>query len=163
MRRPFYGPSGRGHTGPAQSHLTRAVIQVLLSVFHVSLPSTQVKVTYDNVYSNPTTSLSNVACSNGVNGLLTKGYTTFGSIPSFPRIGGIPNLTWNSTLCGTCWNLRYTTPSGTHESIYITAVDAADTFNLSLEAFDELTDDTGEAAGKVTATAHQVDPTVCGM
>ncbi|KAG2037825.1 Cerato-platanin [Suillus americanus] len=135
----------------------------LLSVFALPAFAAQVGVTYDNFYNNPATSLSNVACSNGANGLLTKGYTTFGSLPSFPNIGGIPNLTWNSVLCGTCWNLKYTTPTGTHESIYITAVDAAYTFNLSLEAFNELTDDTGVAAGKVTATATQVAASFCGM
>ncbi|KAG1872424.1 Cerato-platanin [Suillus subalutaceus] len=133
--------------------LSSAVI--LLSVFALPTFATQVEVTYDTFYDNPTTSLSEVACSNG--------YTTFNSLPSFPRIGGIPNCTWNSPLCGTCWNLQYTTPTGTHESIYITAVDAAYTFNLSLEAFNELTDNTGVAAGKVTATATQVDTNFCDM
>jgi hypothetical protein len=135
----------------------------LLSVFALPAFATQVSVTYDNFYDNSATSLSQVACSNGANGLLTKGYTTFGSLPSFPNIGGIPNLTWNSALCGTCWNLQYTTPTGTHESIYITAVDAAYTFNLSLEAFNKLTDNTGVAAGKVSATATQVATSFCGM
>ncbi|KAF8577426.1 hypothetical protein K439DRAFT_1639753 [Ramaria rubella] len=34
-------------------------------------------------------SLSIVACSNGVNGLLTKGFTTFDSLPTFTNIGVI--------------------------------------------------------------------------
>ncbi|KAG1885076.1 Cerato-platanin [Suillus subluteus] len=138
--------------------LTRVLCD--LAVFH---PDTQVKVTYDDFYDNAATSLSDVACSNGANGLLTKGYTTLGSLPSFPRIGGIPDLTWNSALCGTCWNLQYFTSAGTHESINITAVDAADTFNLSLEAFDEFTDDTGVAAGGVYANSTLIDASFCGI
>ncbi|KAG2037829.1 Cerato-platanin-domain-containing protein [Suillus americanus] len=135
----------------------------LLSVFALPAFSAQVEVTYDNFYNTPATSLSEVACSDGANGLLTKGYTTFGSLPSFPNIGGIPGLTWNSALCGTCWNLQYFTSTGTHESINITAVDAADTFNLSLEAFDEFTDDTGVAAGKVYANSTQIAASFCGI
>ncbi|KAG2071357.1 Cerato-platanin [Suillus decipiens] len=138
-------------------------VVVLLSVFALPAFALRVDVTYDNFYDNAATSLSNVACSNGANGLLTKGFTTFGSLPSFPRIGGIPNATWNSPLCGTCWKLEYTTPTGTYESIYITAVDDAFTFNLSEESFNELTDYTGYAAGKVTATATQVAESCCGL
>ncbi|KAG2071355.1 Cerato-platanin [Suillus decipiens] len=136
---------------------------VLLSVFALPAFATQVEVTYDNFYDNAATSLSNVACSNGANGLLTKGYTTFGSLPSFPNIGGIPNATWNSPLCGTCWYLQYTTPTGTQESIYITAVDDAYTFNLSQEAFDELTDNTDVNGVTISATATQVAESFCGM
>jgi len=123
----------------------------------------QYNVTYDTTYDHAKTSLSQVACSNGPNGLLTKGFTTFDSLPSFPNIGGIPGLVWNSPLCGTCWQLEYTTPSGQYESIYVTAVDASYTFNLSEEAFNELTDYTGVASGKVTATATQVAASFCGL
>ncbi|OAX40953.1 Cerato-platanin [Rhizopogon vinicolor AM-OR11-026] len=135
----------------------------LVSAFALPTFATQYNVTYDTFYDNPTTSLSQVACSNGVNGLLTKGYTTFNSLPSFPDIGGIPDLVWNSTLCGTCWQLEYTTPSGQYKSIYFTAVDAAYTINLSQEAFNVLTDNTGVASGKVTAVGTQVAPSFCDM
>jgi len=135
----------------------------LVSAFVLPAFATQYNVTYDNFYDNAQTSLSQVACSNGANGLLTKGYSTLGSLPSFPNIGGIPNLTWNSPLCGTCWELQYTTPAGQYESVYVTAVDAAYTFNLSEEAFNELTSNTGIAAGKVVAAATQVAESYCGM
>jgi len=135
----------------------------LVSAFVLPTFAAQYNVTYDTFYDNSATSLSNVACSNGVNGLLTKGYTTFGSLPSFPNIGGFPGATWNSTLCGTCWQLEYTTPSGQYESIYATVVDAAYTINLSEEAFNTLTDNTGVASGKVAATATQVALSYCGM
>lgn len=120
-------------------------------------------VTYDTAYTNPNSSLSNVACSNGANGLLTKGYTTFGSIPSFPNIGGVPGGVWNSTLCGSCWSLKYATPSGSQTTVYITAVDNSYTFNISPEAFGELTDGTGFEAGKVKVRALRVPSRKCGM
>ncbi|KAG2353745.1 Cerato-platanin-domain-containing protein [Suillus spraguei] len=112
--------------------LSSAVVLLFVSAlpaFVSALPSaTQVEVTYDYL---------------------------LGSLPSFPNIGGIPYITWNSPLC-------VTTPTGTQESIYITAIDGADTFNLSEEAFVELTD-TSVAAGKVSATATQVAASFCGM
>ena len=135
----------------------------LLSAFVLPAFATQYNVTYDTFYDNSATSLSSVACSNGAYGLLTKGYTTFGSLPSFPNIGGIPNLVWDSPLCGTCWKLEYTNPNGQYESIYVTAVDAAYTFNLSQEAFNTLTANTGVASGKVAATVTQVATSFCGM
>ncbi|KAG2361720.1 Cerato-platanin [Suillus spraguei] len=135
----------------------------LLSVFALPAFAIPSNVTYDSFYSSANTSLSSVACSNGVNGLLTKGYTTFGSLPTFPRIGGIPNATWNSTLCGTCWNLKYTAANGSYQSINITAVDAADTFNLSEEASEELTNSTVVAAGKVAVNATQIAVSYCGL
>jgi len=64
--------------------------------------------TYDNTYDNGKNSLSIVACSNGQYGLLTKGFTTFNSLPSFPFIGGAQAVTgWNSPNCGSCWALTY--------------------------------------------------------
>jgi len=135
---------------------------VLFSVFALPAFATQVEVTYDTFYDTASTSLADVACSNGANGLLTKGFTTLGSLPSFPNVGGVPNVTWNSPLCGSCWELQYTT-TGVSESIYITAIDAGFTFDLSLQAFDELTANTGVPAGKVPATATQVAESYCGL
>ncbi|CAL1716484.1 unnamed protein product [Somion occarium] len=67
-----------------------------------------VSVSYDQVYDQSSNSLATVACSDGSNGLLTKGFTTFGSLPSFPNIGGAPAVGgWNSPACGTCWRLAF--------------------------------------------------------
>lgn len=41
--------------------------------------------------------MDSVACSDGANGLETKGYSTLGSLPNFPYVGGAPAVTgWNS-------------------------------------------------------------------
>ncbi|KAG1822839.1 Epl1 protein [Suillus subaureus] len=99
------------------------------------------------MYTNPNSSLAAVSCSGGSNGLLTKGYTTFGSIPSFPNIGAS------------------NTPAsyGVQTTIFITAVDAAYTFNVSPQAFNELNNGTGFESGKIAAEAIQVAASNCGM
>ncbi|KAL4063295.1 Cerato-platanin [Scleroderma yunnanense] len=129
----------------------------------VALAQSTVKVTYDYNYMNATFPLNSTACSNGVNGLVTRGYPTLGSLPSFPNVGGIPGLTWNSTLCGTCWTLSYTFTNGTTTEVTITAVDAASTFNLSPQAFGHLGGSVGYEAGSVEAIATQVAVSECGL
>ncbi|KAL6308679.1 Cerato-platanin [Sparassis latifolia] len=121
---------------------------------------TAVSVTYDTTYDLGTNSLNIVACSNGVNGLESKGYTTFGSLPNFPNIGGSFAVTgWNSTGCGTCWNVTYD-----DTTVTVVAIDTAeDGFNLSEEAMNTLTDNQAVALGSVTATAVQVDASLCGL
>ena len=65
-------------------------------------------VKYDPVYNNPSQSLSTVACSDGENGLLNKGFTTFKSLPSYPNIGASQYVGgWDDKDCGSCWNITY--------------------------------------------------------
>lgn len=119
-----------------------------------------VTVSYDTAYDQAGTSLATVACSDGSNGLLTKNYTTFGSLPKFPYIGGVPAVTgWNSAACGTCWQLTY---NGT--SINVLAVDAAVTnYNIALAAMNALTNGQAQALGRVTITAASVASSNCGL
>ncbi|KIY50660.1 Cerato-platanin [Fistulina hepatica ATCC 64428] len=121
-----------------------------------------VPVTYDETYDNWSQSLDTVACSNGQNGLLTKGYTTFGSLPDFPYIGGAQAVTgWNSPNCGTCWKLYYPV---TGVSINVLAIDFAGSgFNIALEAMNVLTDGDAVDVGRVEVEAFQVDASVCGL
>jgi hypothetical protein len=73
-------------------------------------------VSFENTYDNKNNSLATVSCSDGANGLLTKGFTTFGSLPTFPNIGGAQAVEgYNSSNCGTCWALTFgdTTVNGT--------------------------------------------------
>ncbi|CAL1716482.1 unnamed protein product [Somion occarium] len=119
-----------------------------------------VSVSYDQVYDQSSNSLATVACSDGSNGLLTKGFTTFGSLPSFPNIGGAPAVGgWNSPACGTCWRLAF---NGT--SINVLAIDTgAAGFNIALTAFNKLTNGQGIAIGRINANATQVNASVCGL
>ncbi|KAI9437791.1 Cerato-platanin, partial [Lactarius psammicola] len=119
-----------------------------------------VNVRYDTVYDNSKGSLSTVTCSDGANGLLTKGFTTFGSLPSFPNIGAAQVVGgWNSPACGTCWKISY---GG--NSINVTVIDTVkDGFNLSLEAMDTLTNGHAKELGVVSAQATQVANSSCGL
>lgn len=123
-------------------------------------PPTTEFVTYDRMYDSATLPLGNVACSDGANGLLTKGFTTLSSLPSFPYIGGTHAVAgWNSPNCGTCWAVTY---QGT--TINVLAVDTAGVgFNLALEAMDALTGGNGVALGKVSAEIVQIDASYCGL
>ena len=120
--------------------------------------TTSVTVSYDTIYDAAGTSLTQVACSDGTNGLLTKGYMTFDSLPHFPNIGGAAAVAgWNAAACGSCSQLAY---DGT--SIFLLAVDHTDDgFNVSEEAMDALTGGQAATLGRIEATPTQVDASLC--
>jgi len=74
-----------------------SIIALLTAPFAVSAT----RISWDSVYDNATQSLAVVACSDGPNGMLTKGYRLFGDLPTFPNIGGSSAVAgWNSPNCG---------------------------------------------------------------
>ncbi|THH19465.1 hypothetical protein EW146_g1693 [Bondarzewia mesenterica] len=117
-------------------------------------------IRYDDNYGNSGNSLTSVACSDGTNGLITRGFSTFGSLPSFPYIGASSAVAgWNSPNCGTCWAITYN-----GKTINVLAIDhAADGFNLSLDAMNDLTNGQAVALGTVQATVSQVAASQCGL
>ena len=145
-------------------HLTAISLSLLADLFPPTTlgatTATTVSVSFDQTYDNAGTSLATVSCSDGSHGLLTKGYTTFGSLPSFPNIGGASVVTgWNSDQCGTCWSLTYN-----GKSINVLAVDSATNgWNIGLEAMNALTDWQAEQLGRVDAVASLVDSAQCGL
>lgn len=122
-------------------------------------------VKYDTQYDNPDISLDAVACSDGKNGLMTKGYQTFGQIPNFPHIGAAAAVEgYDSASCGSCWALTYTKSDKTTETIYVTAIDhAASGFNIAGMALQELGGPQAENAGQIKVTSEQVAVTKCGF
>ncbi|EJD43449.1 Cerato-platanin, partial [Auricularia subglabra TFB-10046 SS5] len=124
----------------------------------VSTSATKGAVKYDTTYDNSELSTSTIACSDGKNGLATKGYKTIGKIPSFPYVGAAPAIEgWNSKNCGTCWRVTY---GG--RSIYFTAIDHSKTITLSKAALNKLTNGQAVKLGTVQATYQQVSPKNCG-
>ena len=117
-------------------------------------------LSYDPTYDNGAESFSNVACSDGVNGLETKGYTTFNSLPTFPNVGGVYTVTgYNSTACGTCYQVTYGS-----STVAILAIDRSNVgFTVSETAMNTLTGNQAVALGRVDVTATQVDASVCGL
>ncbi|KAL5513484.1 hypothetical protein ACEPAH_3883 [Sanghuangporus vaninii] len=118
------------------------------------------QVTFDPVYDNANQSLETVECSTGTNGLITRNFTTFDSLPTFPFIGGAQAVEgFNSAQCGSCWNITF---NGT--SVVVTAIDhAASGFNIALSAMNNLTNGQAEQVGVVQATATQLNASACGL
>ena len=140
-------------------------LSIFASLALLSSVSYAVNVSFDTVYDNASESLDNVACSTGTNGLVTRGFTTFGTLPTFPRIGGAPAVTgFNSAACGSCWNLTFTNGQGKSTSITITAIDVATPdFNIGLTAMNELTGNQAVQIGRAPITAAQIAASNCGL
>jgi hypothetical protein len=119
---------------------------------------------YDTAYDDAKRSLSSVSCSDGPNGLLTRNFTTLGSLPKYPFVGGAPAVTgWNSPGCGTCWTITYTNANGTGKSINLLAIDGSSNYNMPTAAMNELTDGQAIFLGRVPVTDVNVPPSVCGL
>ncbi|EJD54183.1 heat-stable 19 kDa antigen [Auricularia subglabra TFB-10046 SS5] len=135
-----------------------AVLTTFLAALHYAVALSG-KVTFSYDY-NPGLTTYSIACSDGVNGIRTKyGYKTLADIPTYPNVGGIPRISYNSTSCGTCWKLTYE-----GRSVTFLAIDrAAATFNLGKTAFQTLSNKSAEALPTFTATYVQVPITDCKL
>jgi hypothetical protein len=135
-------------------------IIVLLTSVHA-----QLSVSFDQKFDDASQSLTSVACSDGPNGLITRGFTTFGSLPHFPFIGGGPAVTgFGSPGCGTCWELTFVNAEKVPTSINILVIDVATpNFNIALEAMNDLTDNEAQFFGRVDVTAVEVAASACGL
>ncbi|TRM67687.1 Cerato-platanin [Schizophyllum amplum] len=121
-------------------------------------------VRYDPVYDNASQSLTTVSCSDGEYGLITRGYSTFGSLPEFPHIGAVEGASHGTATCGTCYKVSWTDEFGTTRSIHVLAVDYATSgFNIAETALDELTGGRAAEKGTIDATTKQVNVKHCGL
>ena len=74
-----------------------SIVAILAAPFAASAT----RISWDSVYDQGTQSFATVACSDGPNGMLTKGYKVFKDLPTFPNIGGSSAVaSWNSPNCG---------------------------------------------------------------
>ncbi|KIJ16027.1 hypothetical protein PAXINDRAFT_113779 [Paxillus involutus ATCC 200175] len=141
-------------------HFPTLFILALASALHVLAQTTQTTLSYDTNYDNANLSLSQVACSDGPNGLETKNYTTLGSLPGFPFVGGAFTVAgWNSPQCGTCYAVTYGAVT-----INVLAVDVSKTgFTISQAGMNALTNNQAAALGRVNVTYVLVAPQACGL
>ncbi|KAK4148282.1 Cerato-platanin [Dichotomopilus funicola] len=133
----------------------------ILSVFSLAAAASATTVGYDQGYDNAARPLTEVACSDGVNGLIWKyNWQVQGDVKRFPYIGGAQAVEkWNSANCGTCWSASYN-----GKTIYILAVDHADQgLNIGLTAFNDLTSGHGVEIGRIDANVQQVALSFCGL
>ena len=137
---------------------TTSVLISFIALVAPALATRVAKVTYDTIYDMPATPLTAVACSNGKNGLLTKGFTTFGSLPT-TNIGGMAGIVFNSTECGSCWELSYE-----GKSVNVLAIDfAGDGFNVAESTLNILTDGNAVDLGHIEAEVKPADASACGL
>ncbi|KAG5928375.1 hypothetical protein E4U42_000768 [Claviceps africana] len=118
-----------------------------------------IHISWDPGYDRSDRSLTEVACSDGQNGLLRR-FPAQGNVPGFPNIGGAQDIAgWNSPNCGTCWLLQY---GG--NSVKIVALDHAGSgFNIGQRAMDALTGGRAVEVGHVDAAVTQLLPRDCGL
>lgn len=130
-----------------------------LAVLASSQTTTQT-LSYDTTYDDSSEPLANLACSDGVYGLETKGYTTLGDLPTFPNVGGVYTVTgWDSPACGTCYNVTYGS-----KSVLILAVDVSqEGFNIAEAAMNTLTGNLATELGRINVQSTQVDASYCGI
>lgn len=144
-----------------------ATVSVLALTTPVFLARAQTyTVRYDTFYDNNLASLNTVACSTGQYGLITYGYNTFGNLPSYPYIGGAPQVQgWNSPNCGTCWKLTYTDPHGGSSSVTFTAINTGDQggYIMSFAGYDDLTNGNALTLDGVSVTADPLPESACGI
>ena len=136
---------------------------ISISVAFPTSPTTVQPVRANSYYNNATQSLNNVACSDGTNGLVTRGFSTFDKLPTFPNIGaGYTVHNWNSSECGSCWKLTY---AGTGVTIYAIAIDTVYSgFDLSEAAVGTLTlGNAGTSFSEIDVDSLEVDPSYCGL
>ncbi len=88
------------------------------------------------------------------------GYSTFGQLPSFPRIGGSSTVPgWNAATCSQCFALTYK-----GKTINVLAIDTAPSgFNIAEAAMNTLTNGQAVQLGRVTATIAKVGVSKCGL
>ena len=121
----------------------------------------QTTLSYDERYDNAAFPMASTSCSDGENGLIRKGYTTMGSVPNFPNVGGAFAVEgWNSKNCGACFKVTY---ANSGKSIFVTAVDRANGFNIAKRAMDDLTDGMASQLGRIQVTWEKATPAQCKM
>ena len=127
-----------------------ALFSVAIACPPVTPPPTVEPVRPNGIYGNGGDSLNIVACSNGPNGMITKGFTTFNSLPTFPNIGGGFTVGgWGSAECGSCWKL--TNPAN-GVTIFVTAIDTISSgFDLAPAAVSTL------IGGPIPPSFNEVD------
>ena len=90
------------------------------------------------------------------------GYTTFSSLPHFPYIGGVSQMSNSGDQCGTCWQL--TNPqTGTSITVLAIEFEGEDTFSVGSQALNELTDGLASQYGRALVNYQEVDASECGF
>ncbi|RXW25321.1 hypothetical protein EST38_g496 [Candolleomyces aberdarensis] len=129
----------------------------------VAQPPLQTTINFDDRYCVGSTSLQTTACSTGENGLITRGFPTFGSLPTFPAIAGSQFVEgFNSTSCGACWEVF---DPNTGRSVFLTLVNTAPTgFTLCTDTLLALTGfNRTNVPNSIPVEARAIPAADCGL
>ncbi|KAK2858452.1 hypothetical protein FQN49_004721 [Arthroderma sp. PD_2] len=138
-----------------------ATLGLMVSLSSAAAIQGTVSLSYDPKFDDSNLSLTQVACSDGTNGLITKGFTTFGSLPNFPNIGGSFAVEgYNSANCGKCFKVTWPV---LNKSIFVTSIDKADGFNIAKAGMDALTNNQAGHLGRIDVTFEEAQPSDCGF
>ncbi|OJD22481.1 hypothetical protein ACJ73_06167 [Blastomyces percursus] len=142
------------------SILSTAVL--LLSLSKLALFQQVMPVTYDENYDNGHMDLLTTACSDGSNGLVTKGFNVTGDLPTFPGVGAAFSVEgWNSSNCGKCYKLTF---KHTGMAMPVIAIDqAGNGFNIAKAAMDQLTGGRATDLGNVSMAVIEAATGDCWM
>lgn len=137
-----------------------SVFSSLSSPAAAQLQPQTVTVAYNDPYDAKTFDLATTSCSDGDNGLVTRGYKTAGDLPTFPNIGAVFTVQWNSPNCGGCYSLSY---KGGPEVVF-TAIDVAqEGASVSKALMNTLTNGRAEEIGRADMEIKSVDASLCGI
>ena len=139
-----------------------SVAAIVLAFAFSAFAQTLESVSYNLIYDNPAVPLTYLACSDGPYGLMSKGYTNLGSLPTYPYVGGVYSVTgWDSPACGSCYKIRY---GPTDTTITVLAVDVAPNgFIINQYAMNVLTGGLAIELGSVEVDMIVVEPVDCGI
>ncbi|OJD19517.1 hypothetical protein AJ78_00488 [Emergomyces pasteurianus Ep9510] len=139
-----------------------ATIAIFLSLSHLTVSQEVKTVAYDEAYDNSNLDLLTTTCSDGSNGLVTRGFSVAGDLPIFPRVGAAFSIeSWNSSNCGKCYKLRF---EGTGVELPVIAMDhTVNGFNVAKAAMNELTGGRAAELGRVDMTVTEASSGDCGM
>ncbi|QPH05517.1 hypothetical protein C2857_003355 [Epichloe festucae Fl1] len=132
---------------------------IIAAAAAMAVSASAVQVSWDAGYDQADRSLTQVSCSDGQHGLMSR-FSTQGSLPNFPNIGGAAAVAgWNSPNCGTCWALEYQ-----GNKVKVLAIDhAGDGFNIGQTAMNALTNGRAAELGHVEAAVTQLSAWECGL
>nr|AVH85517.1 rCPA1 [synthetic construct] len=154
-------PSETGPGPGMKFSLLSAIAAAVFVPFTSATPlASTADLSYDTHYDDPSLPLSGVTCSDGDNGMITKGYNTAGEIPNYPHVGGAFTVeTWNSPNCGKCYKVTYNA-----KTIFLTAIDHSNSgFNIAKKSMDVLTNGRAEELGRIKVTYEEVASSLCGL
>ena len=106
----------------------KSLIKILLLCLVVSVVVSDTAIVTYHLYKSKD-SLTTVACSDGVNGIMSWGYKNISLL--FPYVTAWQGVRWNSPQCGSCVQISWK-----GKFVYVTVIDRCEVINPLYSHFD---------------------------